>query len=190
MIQNSLVTESAFTNAQFHEGVTPTAVHHYSRLIYLRSMMLEIKGDTKVDLSPEQLDQIRRHCENISMRSADGVRVAVRHLKLPKSLRRHATTIAQQLWKLPNLSDQLSAHDTRRIYRQFREYENTWDRNRGPAGKFKGQRKYFPSYRVLMRRILTVLGLTVFLELFPLMRHKKLQQKNEALILALENKMS
>jgi len=133
------------------------------------------------------MEQIRAYCESISMRSGEGVKLAMRHHKLPARLRKHAYTIASQLFRCPLLASQLSEKDQRRIYRRFREYENAWDSNR--SASFKQGRSYFPSYRVLVRKILAELHLAQYLELFPPLRARKVQRRTELMIEVLSDKL-
>lgn len=189
MIQSMSVFESADTNAIYHEGVSRTVVHRYSRIVYLRAILLGLQGETRVDLDLEEWITLQLYFQQEDTQSAPKnaalVKKAIRHLKLPYRLMRHAHTLAWQLWKisLPNLDVQ----ETRDVFRQFRVFENAWDREPLGSSIRKGRKK-FPSYSVVWNYCCLELKYVHLVDLLPPLHNPKLRDSQMTLIKQLVHK--
>lgn len=172
MIQTTSVFETASTGAIFHEGVSRTVVHRYSRLVILRGILRSLQAETRVDLSFDQTCALHS-CFPSGEPPASTFRVkkAILRLKLPYRLMKHATTIRFLLWRCatPNPSED----EIRIVLRRFRVLENAWDRL--PLGSSIRQgRKKFLSYPLVWKHLCVEEG---FPELGSIM--DELQIKNK-----------
>jgi hypothetical protein len=185
IIQHSGILETALTNAQYHGGISRTVVHHYSRWIYLHSIIQATTGSTTVEIEPKDLNLIRQFSQERGECTPKSVQLAIRKLKLPKRLMRHATTLAHQLWpqKYRKVVE-VGSSERAVVCRRFREYENAWQSAR--SAKFREKRKSFVNYRLLWERLIEDLALG-HLSLFPEgMKNKTLDKNQRTMILELK----
>lgn len=178
MIQCTSVFEGAGIDAYFHGGVSRTVVHRYSRIVYLRAILLSLLGETRVDLDLGEWIILRQYFqreENLTHnKDASSVKRAIRSLKLPYRLMRHAYTIAWQLWKIPLPVP--SGQEIRDVFRLFRVFESAWDR--APlAGSIRKGRKKFPAYAVVWKHCCRQLEYDWLEDLLPPLRSKKLERE-------------
>lgn len=179
----------AGTDVYYHGGVSRTVVHRYSRIVYLRSILSSLQGETHVDLSLGEwimLQQFFHTGENQSLpKEGPSVKKAIRSLKLPYRLMRHAYTIAWQLWKikLPNPSGQ----EIRDIFQLFRAFENAWDRAPLASSVRNGRRK-FPAYAVVWKHCCLQLEYDHLVDLLPPLRNRKLESKQMKILCQLAGK--
>lgn len=176
MIQCMFMLENAHTYAPYHQGVSPTAVHRYSRIVYLRAILLGLRGDTRANLELGDLMELEWFFHEDEdhrkwPKTASSIRKAIKLLKLPSRLLRHTSVIAWHLWKtkcpLPNESD------IRDIIRLFRAYENVWERE-PLGGSVRQGRKKFIAYSVIWNYLAQKLGHQALVNLLPPLKNKKL----------------
>jgi len=189
MIQSGSITEDAFTGAVVcHNGVSPYVVHRYSRWVYMKSILQSAQGLTAVEVDPLHRTQIQEFCKQKDSLDATGVKMAIRILKLPYRLMRHAVTIACELW--PDLHKHtvvISDREMHALCRSFRGYENAWDRSGSDV--CRANRRAFLNYRQLFREMCKDLGYTHLLDVFRPMRTKKLVGRQNVLISAIKLKV-
>lgn len=180
MIQSSVVMETALTNAQFHTGLSRDVVHHYSRWIYLRSIIQATLGETTIELCDGHLQLLKEFAANVEP-SVEAVKEAIRVHKLPYSMMRHATTIASQLWpgKIRDVAS-VGQSEMARICRRFRQYEMVWDSQR--SAEAKQGRKFFMNYRLLWAEMTREMHLDHLSTMFQPLKNGKLQVRQLHLI--------
>lgn len=160
LIQSMSILESVRTGATFHSGVSPIAVHHYSRIVHWVENIASMQGETKLTITPTEEAQLLAFCLKEEHRVGKGVfavREALRRGIIPYRFLRHAPALAFRLWprlvKLPSLSDK----DVRAVLLRLRKYEDAWHLEILGNGIFK--RKNFPAFRFMWPIIVEDLNL-------------------------------
>lgn len=176
LIQSTCVFESASTNAIFHQGVSRTVAHRYSRLPYLLGCLKSLQGETRIELDPFHIWLLRFSFRNDENPRPSGflIKKTIQRLKLPKRLLYHAHTIAYLLFNhpTPNPSDQ----EIRNVCRLFRVLESAWDRS-PLGGSIRKGRKKFLSYPLVWSVLCEQLGYADLAKIMPILRNKKLIRK-------------
>ena len=189
MIQGMHVGEDAVTDAKFHEGVSRIVVHRYSRMAYLRWILLSHFGETTLKMDTAQEEAIRQFCRGIPRVFPKHVQVAVRQLRLPRRFMRHAPAICQRLFPESRHNPvHPSADELDAIFRRFREYENVWE-NAGSA-KFKQGKRSFPGQRIVWRFLCLELGFYHLSSMFEFPCGVRAARSQWAMLLYLQKKLS
>jgi hypothetical protein len=181
LIQTSSVLESAATqNAIFHQGVSPIAVHRYSRIVVIRGILKSLKGETRVDLSFQETTALLGFFpDDAPPQNATQVKTAITKLKLPPRLLHHSTTLLGLLWKSESRKGppSLDESEVKKALILFRALENVWDR--APLdGYVREGRKKFLSLPLVWNFICDKLG---FIEMGKIMESGTIKNpKNRA----------
>lgn len=188
LIQATSVFETALTNAQYHEGVSRIAVRRYSRVVYLRSVLRSMCGETLLVFPPGSEQSLRSYFQNDENRqkmSAADVKSAIKKLKLPRRLIFHAQRIAFLLFKTdcPNPSEQ----EIRDVCARFHGLENAWDRLPLASSLRKGRKKFL-SLPVVWEALCSQLKLPHLASLIPPAKNLKLRKKQLLILNELEDR--
>jgi hypothetical protein len=190
MIQVMYVFEGAHTDAPYHGGVSPIAVHRYSRIVYLRGILKSLRGETTITYEEGEWEMIRSFFQkegNTNLpHNSSSVCIAIKVLNMPVRLLHHATSIAWQLWQThPPLPKEDEIRDVLRV---FRALENVWDKE-PLAGPIRRGRKKFLSYPLTWRWICSELGYSDLQNLMPGLSSQKLVARQEKILAAMMAKV-
>lgn len=175
LIQSMYVFESARTSAIFHEGVSRTVGHRYSRIAYLRGVLKSLQGDTHIELLQQEMETLRLYFLNVAPPpNGFAIKKAILHLKLPPKLLYHAHSIAFRLFRAPTPNP--SEGEIRDVLRLFRVLENAWDRLPLGSSVRKGRKKFL-AYTVVWEQLCIQLGFSSMANLLPPLKNKKLREK-------------
>jgi len=139
-------------NGSIEWHVTARSVHRYSRLVYFRSLLLGFLGETTPTTTTKEIGEIRKWTEeskrvaHTSRQRVDNVILAIKAMGLPKRHRRHAVTIATNVYGKNSSLIDLNGDLMLKFSRYFRFLEHAWMHSNVRHG-----RVYFVNYRFLIR---------------------------------------
>lgn len=126
-------------------------MHHYSRIVYFRSLLRSLCGETTPTITPEELHALRSYVNNHKLPADNAacrvfaIKLAIKTLQLPKRHARHAVAIAGTVFgKCSSLLD-LTGDLMLRFSRFFRFLECTWAHS-----DVKRSRCYFLNYMTVI----------------------------------------
>ena len=138
---------------------TKHVVHRYSRLVYFRSLLAGLQGETTPTISTE-IVKIRETCQQfLRMRNNQQICVldvknAIKLLKLPYRHVRHAVNITSTVSGKESVLLDLTGAQQRKFLRLFRACESIWDSKK----EFKKERTYFINYTFLILKFCVFFG--------------------------------
>jgi len=153
-------------------------IHEYSRLVYFKSVLLQVQGVTRSTIATCDFLQLQEFCKvytagNKDLVTSKLVRSAVHFLHLPKKELRHCHTLAGQIGSSKADLLQIAGDGVLRLCRAFRAIEVLWDEKKKQITKmFK--RKSFFNYRFLLSSLVEKIGLS-YAGTMPQMKTKKLK---------------
>jgi hypothetical protein len=159
MVQTSVLIQSehgAHTTIAKMTSLDRYVVHHYSRVVYFRSFMQSLQGDTRPQYSPEDVLVLRRVVGGIDVTkiTPDVVQCALRVSKLTK-FRRHKVRFAEILsdghFKAPLIPSDVFY----KLLKLFRRVEVAWEQ----VVKKQNTRRVFISYPYVYYQLCHHLGL-------------------------------
>lgn len=120
-------------------------VHHYSRQVYLRSILWAMQGQTNAQLTPEEDRILRQGCVGKSSVSPADIKKIINTNKLRTVLCRHVESLAAVLSPVKRPLLYIDAQVMLQITKMFAITEYHWMKGLRIEG-----RKLFPSYRFLI----------------------------------------
>lgn len=145
------------------ERSTPIKVHRYSRIVYFKSVLNSLRGETKPQMTKPEIDLLLKHLTTPI--TPDSVSVALKACGLVK-LRRHRTSIASVFGRYQPLIVDAALYPE--ILRMFRRVEVEY--------KLTPKRRIFLSYPYLIYQFLYHLGAQPPTTLLLKCRHLLLRQ--------------
>jgi hypothetical protein len=118
-------------------------VHRYSRVVYFRSFLLGIQGQTCPEVDANHLLMMRVLCAGYSVVDPSVVNKILRQLKIAKRYRRHRVSLALKLSNGKYKPQQIPGALFMDFLTHFRKIEYMWDH--GGKSNMK-ERKVFLSY--------------------------------------------
>lgn len=133
-------------------------IHRYSRIVYFRSFLLSISGNTNPMLTPSQKQTLKDETEGIETVTAEGMMKILKKLKLQR-LRRHQFSLAETYSKTTARfkPTPLTPVVFKDMLKLFRRVEQVW-----PSVRKSGapDRKVFINYSYLFFQFCHHLGVT------------------------------
>jgi hypothetical protein len=142
-------------NGSVEWHVTERSVHKYSRLVYFRSLLMGLQGETNPTITSDEIATLKQWivnhpggCTATPASRVNLVKIAMKCTGLPKRHVRHAVTIATSVFgKNSSLLD-LPGHLMSKFSRYFRHLEHAWQHS-----EVKKQRTYFLNYSFLIEEM-------------------------------------
>jgi hypothetical protein len=150
------------TSGTIEWHTTRRVVHRYSRLVYFRSLLMGLQGETTPTLTDQELSQIKSTCSELTSNRSNknatskDVRIAIRANELPRRHMRHAVQIAFFVSRKESVSLDLTGEQQRKFMRLFRALECVWDHD----PRVRCGRVYFMSYSFLITQMCKLFGVT------------------------------
>lgn len=112
--------------------VTARGIHHYSRIVYFRSLLMSLAGETSPTIDDHELHALKSYVKTHELTPdtpktrVGAVKIGIKVLGLPKRHIRHAVAIAEIVFGKSSKLLDLSADLMLRFSRFFRFLESTW----------------------------------------------------------------
>lgn len=120
-------------------------VHRYSRVVYFRSFLMSLQGETTPVIPSEDEQRMRHILDGYNLINANIVRQVLKKLKLLTRYRRHVESLAVKFSKGQYKPLQIQPDMMRDILRLFRRVECFWDHG-GKQQDLARKRRVFLSY--------------------------------------------
>jgi hypothetical protein len=144
------------TPPHLNQRIDARQVHRYSRIVYFRSFLLSVTGNTYPQLTEDERSRIKEGVEKIDTVTPTSIMSLLKKLKLHR-LRRHRFYIAETFSPLNKKYRPLNLAPTlfRDMLRLFRRAELVWDKVKA---KNAPNRKVFINYSFLQYQFCYQLG--------------------------------
>lgn len=172
---HSITPDSAHMSMDRLKNGNRDVVHRYSRVVYFRSILLGIQGQTSTKLKPEDEKSLRQFAagKNFDVTPTQVLKFMGEH-KMPKRYKRHAEFITTTITNNKHKPPQLTCDELYTLLRAFRAVESWW--NHTTPFQRNGRKNMF-GIRPLIYQLCMHFEINGFVDQNYLLRNRRVMRK-------------